>query len=905
MSRIPQPQSSRTTSKSTSPSTPTTPTRPRVLNSITSTSNARTRTQSTTATGRAGTSTPTSSTTLRPTTPGVRKTGSAMSLKTKVPATPKSKPGSPTKLKPSISTNVNAHAAPEKVPPTPSMSIREAIALKRAEAKKTQAKSVGGALADMSTLEEALPPHAIPTQEEEDLLGRATLREAIEKARSTGSLNLATRSLKCLPSALFEIHLNITPEPLKSVPDEAPLPPAPVEPSTGRISKKKPAWFEAQDLHVIKAWGNEIQEVQHEISLFGSLKVIDLHNNKLASIPHTLADLSILTNLDLSHNQLTTLPDVFFALPELTNLNLSHNSLTSLPFNAFFATSGTRTRNNHNSSTDFFAPQVVRATSPLPKLLILNVFHNQITSDSIDLTLPKTLVRVDLSENPLGSSQSLLKTLSSLPRLKELILTKSDIDDSSFPASYFSSSPSALFPSLKLLDLSETKVTLETITTALKDLKQELNHDFVNDEPPEGVTRVLVGKKIIKEAWEIELEKRAQHRVNKSFDLGGEWDEMPSATTIRPSSASPTPSTASTNVASVRSSSSRATTSRNIQEVVKEAWEVEAEAGLTTEGGRRRARAAAAAAAASNNASEDSHPANGNGNGVGMATLSSPQYYDQSTQTLTLPASQPPKAGHNRAFSLAAKMSSTSSAAAADMTVPVQSLPLNIIAVQSFAHSLRALILSNRRADRSFTLPSTTSSDPQGFLPCLEELDLEGCNFSETVSVLRVDAPSPNARPPTPPSAARSTEPLLPLLATLFPSLRTLNLSYNMLPSSAFTRESLSALILSSPAADSAEEGVVEKKGLRHLRLRGNRITDLDGFTTIAEMFRGNRVVSEWKLEELDLRDNEIGRLSPELGLLPLDVFLVDGNTFRVPQRRVWEREGTKGLLSWLRGRIE
>jgi len=39
--------------------------------------------------------------------------------------------------------------------------------------------------------------------------------------------------------------------------------------------------------------------------------------------------------------------------------------------------------------------------------------------------------------------------------------------------------------------------------------------------------------------------------------------------------------------------------------------------------------------------------------------------------------------------------------------------------------------------------------------------------------------------------------------------------------------------------------------------------------------------------------------------LLPLDVLLVDGNTFRVPQRRVWEREGTKGLLSWLRGRIE
>ena len=68
------------------------------------------------------------------------------------------------------------------------------------------------------------------------------------------------------------------------------------------------------------------------------------------------------------------------------------------------------------------------------------------------------------------------------------------------------------------------------------------------------------------------------------------------------------------------------------------------------------------------------------------------------------------------------------------------------------------------------------------------------------------------------------------------------------------------------------------RKGLRHLRLRGNRINELDGFQAIAERFRGNRDVPEWRLEELDLRDNEIGKLPAELGLLPLDVFLVDGN---------------------------
>lgn len=582
----------------------------------------------------------------------------------------------------------------------------------------------------------------------------------------------------------------------------------------------------------------------------------------------------MLANLDLSHNQLTILPDVLFSLPELTNLNVSHNALTSLPFNAYFASSSFRARNNHNKSTDFFSPEIIRASSPLPKLLIIDASHNQIAAESIDLALPKTLVKIDLSENPLGPSQSLLKALAALPRIKEVLMEKADIGDDSFPPDLF---PSSLFPSLKVLDLTETKVTMEAVCTALKNMKQELNHDFTRDEPPEGITRIIIGKKVIKEAWEIELEKRAQHRVNRSFDLGGEWDDTP-----RPTSTSPAPSSAS-NVTSVRSTSSR--TTRNIQEVVKEAWEFEAEAGLLTEGGRRRARAAAVAAQ-----EEEVKPKNGDGIGMGRPaslsrspsiqnlTLSSPQYYEQSTQTLTLPPSQPPKpAGHNRTFSLAAKMAPSSSSPA-DMAVPPPSLPLNVIAVQPFAHSLRSLILVNRRADRSLALPSSTATDPQGFLPCLEELDLEGCNLPDTVPVLRADALSPSMPPPSPPTNARTSEPLLSLLAALFPSLRTLNLSYNALTSSALTQDSLSALILSSPS-DSVREDGATKKGLRQLCLRGNKITDLDGFTMVAGMFKGNRDVPEWKLEELDLRDNEIGRLPPEVGLLPLDVFLVDGNT--------------------------
>lgn len=66
----------------------------------------------------------------------------------------------------------------------------------------------------------------------------------------------------------------MTPDPLKSVPNEPALPAS--EPKPSRRRHDKPSWFEAQDLTVIKAWNNDIQEVQHEISLFGSLKTVDV-----------------------------------------------------------------------------------------------------------------------------------------------------------------------------------------------------------------------------------------------------------------------------------------------------------------------------------------------------------------------------------------------------------------------------------------------------------------------------------------------------------------------------------------------------------------------------------------------------------------------------------------------------
>ena len=173
------------------------------------------------------------------------------------------------------------------------------------------------------------------------------------------------------------------------------------------------------------------------------------------------------------------------------------------------------------------------------------------------------------------------------------------------------------------------------------------------------------------------------------------------------------------------------------------------------------------------------------------------------------------------------------------------------------AATLRVLKLDKRRLDRSFSLPLLASIPEEGFLPRLEELSFESCGLGDTVSCFEGDD-----------SSNRKSEPLLPLLARLFPSVLMLNLTHNSLTSHGLTTAHLSELLLHKGTP------------LRQLELSSNRLADLEGFVGLAGMFKGNREVQRWRMETLDLRDNEIGKLPAELGLLPLDVFLVEGNTY-------------------------
>ena len=542
-------------------------------------------------------------------------------------------------------------------------------------------------------------------------------------------------------------------------------------------------------------------------------------------------------------------------------LNISHNAFSSLPFTAAFDENG-KTRDYRPDS--FFAPAVSRGTTPLPSLFTLEASHNNISADSIDRTLPKSVKKLDLSDNPLGDSVPFIEALAQLSALKELRMDRSQMSDNALP-----SEPTSGFGQLKTLDLEGTQLTVDALRHYLKNLNQNITDISTSEEPPEGTLQLTVGKKIIREYWEVEAEKKAKARAATLTEPVDTWAIESQAPSEPRGRAAAAPS-------GVSAQKQPKPSIQPQRAVAKESWEIDAEQGrhfrsysvstllisilpgLLTEGGRRRARALAAAAREEQASSGGDSPPRTTSP---ASALSNPQYYSQDQRTLTLPPSSVQSSknqGHFRTFSLAP--GALGSKPPTDIAVPTPTLPLAEIASQSFALTLKALKLVNRRLDKSFNIP--TQIEPP-CLPCLEELSLEGCNLGDVVPVSVND------------QLSRTSESLLPLITKLFPSLRLLDLSYNELTTTSLTTDALSALILST----------TQRNGLRVLRLRGNRIDALEGLQGVADSFRGNREVPGWKLEELDVRDNEIGKLPPELGLLPLDVFLVDGNVFRVPAR--------------------
>jgi Leucine-rich repeat (LRR) protein len=232
--------------------------------------------------------------------------------------------------------------------------------------------------------------------------------------------------------------------------------------------------------------------------------------NRLVSLPDSFAALTFLVNLDLSHNALTALPPHIFSLPALSLLDISHNAFTALPFNIPFELATSPLAPTRRSSDFFSAPELVRATCPLPSLASFDASHNKIVSSAIHRdALPQNLRTFNLACNPLGDIAELLSSPSALAHLVDLRMSGCDIDDTSFPASLLSSVNTPIFPKLTILDLEATRATQATVSRALSELSQTIDFEApITDAGtvPPGILAVAVGKRIVREAWEIEAE---------------------------------------------------------------------------------------------------------------------------------------------------------------------------------------------------------------------------------------------------------------------------------------------------------------------------------------------------------------------------------------------------------------
>lgn len=496
--------------------------------------------------------------------------------------------------------------------------------------------------------------------------------------------------------------------------------------------------------------------------------------------------------------------------------------------------------------------------------------------------IPASLVKFDLSSNPLGpKTSSLILRCSQLSNLKELLINRADIDNNAFPEDLFSNSPDPLpFPRLQSLDLGETKVTETAIRSAFAHISKVLDFEVTNltQQPPEGTVKVAVGKKIVKEVWELEAERRGERRRGRTAQPnptpaeGGEGETSGSESIMKESWEHDPPLTkGQRRLIQARTATNTAESHRAVQsspvvddppckpDLVKEAWEVEAEDCLTVGAQRlRRAKLATQRAEVSGQRREEyKTPPESLDMSRPPHSLAASKYYISDEHTLSLPPSSSPTKSfmHTRSFSVTHSMTPGSPS---DLVVPTPTLPLSyILDHTSLSATLRILKLDKRRLDQSFSLPLLAGLPEEGFLPKLEELSFESCGLGDTIFYFEGDDPS-----------KRKSESTLPLLAKLFPSILALNLTHNNLTSHGLTTSHLSELLLHKATP------------LRQLQLSSNRITDLEGFVDLAGMFKGNREVLRWKMEMLDLRDNEIGKLPAELGLLPLEVLLVEGNTW-------------------------
>lgn len=447
--------------------------------------------------------------------------------------------------------------------------------------------------------------------------------------------------------------------------------------------------------------------------------------------------------------------------------------------------------------------------------------------------IPSTLLKIDLSQNPLGDDGmgTFLTSLGRLAGLKDARLHDCDISDAGLPGGPLAS---ASFPKLEALDLggndrlSEARVREVLLSNRNVAILQDVEQTVV-DGVGCTVVRLSVGKIVKKETWEIEAERKSRLH-NEHVESSGDEEGFFGLDFGSGSKAQQTPATIR-----VGTSVNVHASSPEVPAVIqKEQWEIDAETGLNTAAGRRRAEIAAAAAVAAAETKATAEAAN-----VANIGTSLDKYYNASRSSLVLPAAIPATRRNLSAHVRSMSLNSTGASVISDPLVPTPTLPLSLIQSHPWSATLRVLELSNRRTDVCFLLSGAIDIA----LGRLEELKLDGCNLGDVVRLISSTS-----------AGGETRERLIVTLRRLFPNVRSLDLSYNLLT----TLDGIEEYFLPTAARGAPESG------LRILRAQGNRIVTegLEGLVNVGKRLQGaSSGVDGWRGEEVDLRENEIAKV--------------------------------------------
>ncbi|KAK0551561.1 hypothetical protein OC845_002141 [Tilletia horrida] len=444
---------------------------------------------------------------------------------------------------------------------------------------------------------------------------QTSIEGLLNRACQNGRLNLSSRSpaLTKLPQLLFTL-----------CDDDAP----------SWFSASGLQWWERQDLRTLIAANGELEELDERLALFRALTTLDLHNNRLPSYPDSLFQLKNLTSVTISHNKLTSWPQALLALDNLISLDISHNKLESLwsdeaveearrqreqwdtqqqedEHQGIWAGLGRDTAKEKKEKEAAAAALAARwpQNVPLRALKVLNLASNRLSNAALGFTgtstkavsWPPLLQDLDLSDNAILSPVVLHNgpnTLAQLTQLNSLILAGNGISDEVFREADADESATAGgfagFANLTVLDLRRCEIddmaktesffgsssaqasSEETAVPRRELIRISDRSQIPSQEGVSGLPRLgllLEGNPLREETFKQRRGGRSQAPAStQSITAPGQHNTSSHA--LNPAA---TPSAPAHKPAHKL-----------------EAWEVEAEAGLLTEGQRRMARIQAA-----------------------------------------------------------------------------------------------------------------------------------------------------------------------------------------------------------------------------------------------------------------------------------------------------------------------